>query len=158
MKKFLLYSVLCSLCLPIFAFADDVVEHVDEPAVVNSLPNAWGVFKAVVVVLAPTAEMIYDFEADALGFGTSGSVYEFTSNNVHLGRIKAGYLSTNTAYAGVDVDFPGVVSRYLQGRWAQLDTILGVVGKYASTGYVLGYDTNEDRLVHGISLGATLRF
>lgn len=137
------------------AWAD---EHIEEPAIVNDVPNAWDEFKAVVDVLAPTAEMIYDFKAESWGFGTSGSVYEFTSNNIHLGRLKAGYLSTNSAYAGADVDLPGLVARYLGGRWAQLDTILGVVSRYASTGYVIGYDVNEGEILHGFSLGATLRF
>ena len=156
----LVAGLLCGvvLCISSVAFADDVIDHVDEPAIVNSIPNAWDEFKAVVDVLAPTAEAIYDFRSETWGFGTSGSLYEFTSNNIHLGRIKAGYLSTNAPYAGVDVDAPGLVARYLSGKWSQLDTVLTVLSKYGSTGYVLGYDLNADEIVHGFSFGATLRF
>ena len=136
--------------------ADDHVG--DEPAVLNAPVNALQEAKAIVDVLAPTAEAIYNFQDETWMYGTSGSLVEFKSNGLHLGRIKIGYGSTNLYYTGFDIDIPGLVSRFASGRIAALDSVMGVISKYGSTGYIVGYDTNDDEIAHGFSLGATLRF
>ena len=138
------------------AWADDLV--VDEPSLMNDAPNAWEEFKKSVDILEPTVEMVYDFHQQEWEVGTSASLYSFTSNAVHLGRIKAGYLASNAPYAGVDVDLPGFVTRFLGGKWTQVDKVLGVVGKYASTGFVAGYDVEAAEVIYGPTFGATLRF
>lgn len=134
------------------------VEVEAEPAIVNDVPNAQQEAKDIIDVLNPTIEAVYNVEAGAWQVGTSASLYDFKSNNIHLGRIKAGYLSANAFYGGVDVDVPGLVSRYVGGRWSQLDAILDQLSKYGSTGYIVGYDVDAEDVVHGPTFGATLRF
>lgn len=138
--------------------AEDAVVMDTEPAVVNDAPNAQQEAVDLIDVLNPTIEAIYDFEGGEWHVGTSASVYDFTSHAIHLGRLKAGYMSANAFYGGVDVDVPGLVSRYLGGRWGQLDTVLETTSKYGSFGYIVGYDPDASRIRHGISLGATVRF
>lgn len=138
------------------ARADDLV--VEKPAVVNDTPNAWADLKAVVDVLEPTPEVIYDFESEDWVAGLAGSLYDFTSSSIYLGRIKGGYASSNVAYTGLDLDLAGLSTRYLQGRWTQLDRALEVVGKHSSVGYVLGYNTELDQAFHGPSFGVKVVF
>lgn len=130
----------------------------DEPAVINDAPNAASEATDIIDLLSPTVEAVYDVDSGEWGVGTSASLYEFTSNDIHLGRIKGGYLSTNAFYAGVDVDIPGLVARTLDGKWVQLDTILRALAEYGSTGYVIGRDVDANKTFHGPTFGATLRF
>ena len=135
-------------------YADDAVLN----AVVNDPPNAWQEFQNTVNALSPTVEAVYDVHSETWGVGTSASLWNFTSHDIHLGRIKSGYLATNVGYVGADADLPGLALRYVGGRWEQLDTILGVLSKYGSTGYIVGYDTESDHIAHGPTFGASLRF
>ena len=147
------FLVMCSV--PAWADEPSIVE---EPAVVNDAPNAWADLKAVVDVLEPTPEVIYDFESEDWVAGLAGSLYDFTSSSIYLGRIKGGYASSNVAYTGLDLDLAGLSTRYLQGRWTQLDRALEVVGKHSSVGYVLGYNTELDQAFHGPSFGVKVVF
>lgn len=130
----------------------------EEVAVVNDPPNAWEEFRDAVGVIDPTVEAVYNVEQGEWTVGTSGSLYDFTDNAVYLGRIKAGYLASNSAYAGVDVDLPNLVARYLEGRWPQADRLLEAVAKYATVGAILGYDFDAEAVVYGPTFGATVRF
>lgn len=136
----------------------EMVEVVVAPAVVNDPPSAADSAKHVVDVLNPTVEAVYNIEAGQWQVGTSASLYDFQSNAIHLGRIKAGYLSANAFYGGVDVDLPGLAQRYLGGKWSQLDTVLDAVSKYGSTGMIVGYDVDANDIAWGPSFGATVRF
>jgi hypothetical protein len=129
-----------------------------ETAPVNDAINAKDEAKDLVDVLNPTVEAIYNVQDDEWHVGTSASLYDFESNSIHLGRIKVGYLSANAFYGGVDVDLPGIVSRYIGGNWEQLDVVLEKLSKYGSFGYIGGYDVDAERVVHGPSFGATWRF
>ena len=128
------------------------------PTIGNNPKTVLRMLRAAADVLDPTAEVFYDFHNQEWKPGVSGSVYSFTSNAIHLGRVKLGYASANTIYGGLDVDVPGLVARYLPGAWPQLEKLLGTVSKYSATGYVVGADVERGEVVHGPSFGATLRF
>ena len=138
--------------------ADDTIEHTEEAAIVNDVPNAWAEFKAVVDVLQPTAEAIYLVDEAGWTSGLSGSLYDFVSSDIHLGRIKIGYGSSNLAYAGLDVDLPGLAIRYLGGKWSQLDSALAVLSKYGSTGVIGGRNFASDQWDFGPTFGLSWRF
>lgn len=127
-----------------------------EDAVLN--PPVIDKLKATIDTLRPTAELVYEIESGEWTSGLSASLYSFTSNQVHLGRIKGGYLSSNALYTGVDVDLPGIALRYLGDKWPQANTVLESLAKYSSVGYIAGYEFEGDDLVHGPTFGATLRF
>ena len=128
------------------------------PAVLNEPSLAATTTKDMVNTTAPTAEVVYNIGQDRWDVGLSASLYNFTSHQIHLGRVKSGYLSSNTPYAGLDVDLPGVLTRYVAGWAPALDDALQPVAKYSAVGLIVGYDVEGDELAYGPSFGATLRF
>lgn len=147
-----LLTVALWLSLAGLAYAEET------PAVLNAPREAATEAKDVVNRVAPTAEAIYNIGQDRWDVGLSASLYNVTSSDVHLGRVKSGYLSSNTPYVGLDVDVPGVLTRYVAGWAPSLDGALQTVAKYSAVGVIVGYDVEGDEVAYGPSFGATLRF
>ena len=146
--------VLCGLSGNVFA--DD--------AVLNDAPAALSVLKQAIDKLDPQYETVYDVLNGGFTQGISGSLYDFTSNEIHVASLRAGVATGVAAYAGVSLDLPGLTKRLLPdavesiGSTAPLNAVWSVVGRYARVGVVGGFSWDHEDPMIGITAGAALTF
>ena len=135
-----------------------------EEAVLNNPPAAVSLAKSVVQTLSPSYETVWAWNDGTWSQGVSASLYNITSNEIHLASLRVGYATGETVYGGVGLDLPGLSKRFIPASIkgvatvAPLDVVWSVVGKYARIGLVIGNDWNERKLMYGMTVGAAVNF
>lgn len=144
------------------------VAFAEEPTVVQNPSGAYQTFKKVVDTLDPQVEQIYDFGGEWYS-GASASLWTFTSNEIHLASLRAGYAvdadlanDHRAAYGGVKLDLPGLTQRYVPSTIkgiataGPLSTLWSLAGRFSSVGFVAGRDFDQDETIVGVSLGSRI--
>ena len=139
-----------------------------EPAVVNHPRTAWDLTKAVVDYTQVGYDWVVVFQDDREPYnGVSGALWTFTSNEIPLVSLRAGYSTDGekTAYLSPALDLPGLVSRYLPASIkglspAILTKVASTAAKYVRVGPVVSYSFDLEEVDWGVAVGAavTLNF
>lgn len=169
MKKFLLYSLLCSfgwLCGFSSVSADEVAVASAEPAVLNHPLTAWKLTKAVVDYTQPGYDWNYLFSGGEPFNGVSTALLNLKPNNVLVGSLRVGYGTDGdqSIYGGPSLDLPGFASFIPQQikDWspALVDQAFSLAAKYGRAGFLGGYSVERSEWLWGGNLGAqvTLNF
>lgn len=147
------------------------VELVGPEPVVNDPSGAYDTVKRVVSVLSPQVEELFDFRDGEWRHGFSAALWTFTSNEIGLGSLRAGYAfgdtdedEHNTVYGGLKLDLPGLATRYLPETLKSpfstglLHTASSLLGKYGAVGFFFGRDFSQEENVVGVTLGGAIQF
>ena len=161
MKKLLVLGIICWLGLTGTAQAQ----------VLDSPGKSVGVVKAVVDVLSPQGDTLYnwwDVNDDGGEWlrGVSVGVYTLKSEDIPLASLRLGYIGEDGNftdargwYTGANLDLPGLTKRYVPttikgiATKGYLDTLWRFAGKYGRVGAVGGYDADRETPIAGVTFG-----
>ena len=134
-----------------------------EEGVLNNPPAAISSVKAVINKLNPSYETVWDVYNGGFSQGVSASLYSFTSHQIPIASLRAGFGTGERLYGGVSLDLPGLAKLLpssIRGPAdvSPLDTVWSFVGKYGRVGVVGGYSWDEQDPVIGLTVGAALTF
>lgn len=133
-----------------------------EEAVLNNPPSAVSVLKEVVAKLDPNYETLWTYSDGTFSQGVSASLWNFTSNEIHVASIRLGYGTGERLYGGLGLDLPGLTKRFVPAQvkgvvtTAPFKTLWTLVGRFARVTPIAGYDWQENKAIYGVALGAAL--
>ena len=140
MKRWLIVGILAGLMPCAWA---------DESGVLPNTPLAFSTAKAVIEKLSPNYETVWDWQSGKWSQGVSASLVGFTSRQIPIASLRAGFGTNNLLYSGVSLDLPGIAKRFVPqtikgiATAHPLDVLWAAVGKYARVGLVgLGKDAD----------------
>ena len=135
-----------------------------DEAVLNNPPAFLDTAKTIINKLDPSYETIWDFGSGTFSQGISGSLYNFTSNEIPILSARAGWGTNASLYGGIGLDVPGLCKRYIPesvkgvATTGPLDIVWAVAGKYARVSAVGGYAWSDNEPVYGMTFGAAANF
>lgn len=135
-----------------------------EEGVLNSPSKSVELVKRVVETLDPSYETLWLFSDGRFSQGVSASLWTFTSERIPVASLRLGFGTNENFYAGVGLDAPGIVKRWLPAQvkgiatTQPLDVLWAVAGKYARIMPLGGYSWNEGKAIYGVAVGAALTF
>lgn len=143
-------------------------------AVLQNPAGAFGKVENTVNVFAPAVEQLYDFHRNEWLTGTSLALWNFSSKQVPLASIRAGWALETMPYGEIKLDLPGITRRVIlpfipdnvQGMLTAgaLDGTWQLLGKYAHIGGFGGYDYEKrdtgstEGFRYGVSVGLQVTF
>ena len=138
----------------------------EEPkaAVLNDPPATVGIVKSVISKLDPSYETVFNFRDGTFSQGVSASLYNVTSNEIHIASVRIGAGTNEALYGGLGLDLPGLTRRFVPATVRgyatarPLDLLWATVGKYGRVSVVGGYAWGDDAPVYGLTAGAAVSF
>jgi len=122
--------------------------------VLSSPSQTVDVARGVIERLDPTYETVIDINNGDQSQGISAALYQFTSNNIHVGDWRLGVGTGTSLYSTIGLDIGGVTKRLAPDSLervannAPLTAIWAFIGKYGRLGVGGGYSwDHEDPMV-----------
>ena len=144
--------------------SEAVEDTVVKDALLNDPPESVSLVKEIISRLDFSYETVVDlYNGDAYQ-GVSGSLYNLTSNDIHLASLRLGASTGMSIYSGASLDLPGLTKRYLPpsvqdaASPTPLDTVWSVIGKYGRVGLIGGWSFDHDDPVIGMTAGVATSF
>lgn len=154
------WMLVALLMLAPAVYADEVVDA----AALNRPHETVDTAKRAIDALEPGVDTLYDFNDGEWRSGASVGLWNFTSNEVAVASLRAGYASEYTLYGAVRLDLPGLTRRFVPSQVKGIATagplhlLWSTAGKYASVGPFVGYDFAGEDIRYGVSVGAAFQF
>lgn len=148
----------------VLALACSGLAYAQEPTVLEDPKNAFDKIKEVIEVVDPQADAIWNLENNEVIPGFSGSLFNFSSNDIHLASLRTGYGMEKIAYGQVKVDVFGLGRRFLPDevkayiKKGTPEPVRTILEKHAAFGLIGGYDFDKEVEVYGVTVGTRIAF